>query len=913
MGGTAAAALDHLVEREVKQVVLPFVTGHENLAGIAEDFLHGVQVQTLASDFRCLAVLGNQFGKAISLTLGTRHHFITIAVGIFEDTLGLTTSFRNHAVGVTFSLVAGTLLVFTGADHVVEGFLNFTRRRGALHVHLGHGDAGAVGVEEALQTLLDFARHQLTPFGQHLIHCRGTHDMAQRAFSRVLQADLRLIDVQYEVFQVADLILHGQRHFDDVLVFGEHLALLGVGTLTRHVFHVLAVERREIDVEARPHGFVVLPETQHDSLLLLVNDIDRAVEPESDEYDQADAEQAKTTALARAAAIAAAAAITAAFVSAAEQPLQAFLQLSEGFVEIRWPLAVAATAFATPGILIIRVATRLIPSHSALHLIKQRRARGAPTNATECPGRPYKGFPVLLLQSVLLDELQRLQSFATHQTIEFNARYSHREQAGTLFIMRLALHRTQFKKLGTQPGKILRQMQSADKQIITQQLGNGLLEQIQSSSITGRQPDTLRLAIGIALYLGLYPFQQIEFVIDLEDRQALGTDLAKHGHDLLDLRHAVRLVRVDDVQQQIGVARLFKRRTKSFNQLVRQMTNEAHGVGQHDRTQVIELQTAQGRIECGEQLIGRKHVRIGDRVEKRRFAGVGVTHQRHRRNIGTTPPATGLVTLAANLLEPAFDLTQAHPQQTTVGFELGFPRTAQADTPFLTLKVSPAADQTGAHVLKLGQFDLQLAFVSTRPLGENIENKAGTIKHATLENAFEVTFLTGREGVIEYHEISLFGFDLVAKLLDLARANQVFGRWTMTRHVDKRNGIGTGRNGQLLKLLRIFARLSVLTIQMNENGTFTTTVALKEQGRLLSGVTWLGVRTVSVGSAWQADRTNRYDGGNSVFVDHLADRVLQQNDELVERLDRTLQLDTVDQIDRYPDLLFTQGIQVRVL
>ncbi|RML89195.1 GTPase [Pseudomonas syringae pv. maculicola] len=227
--------------------------------------------------------------------------------------------------------------------------------------------------------------------------------------------------------------------------------------------------------------------------------------------------------------------------------------------------------------------------------------------------------------------------------------------------------------------------------------------------------------------------------------------------------------------------------------------------------------------------------------------------------------------------------------------------------------MSPATDQTGTHVLKLGQFDLQLAFVSTRSLRKDIEDQTRAIKHATLENTFEVTFLTGREGVIEDNEIGLFGLDLVAKFLDLARANQVFGRRPMTRHVDKRNGISTCRYGQLLKLLRIFARLRVLTIQMNENCAFTTTVALKEQGRLLSGVTWLGVSAVSVGSARQANRANRYDGGNGVFVDHLADSVFQQNDELVERLDRSLQLDTVDQVDRDADLLLSQGIQVRVL
>lgn len=97
-------------------------------------------------------------------------------------------------------------------------------------------------------------------------------------------------------------------------------------------------------------------------------------------------------------------------------------------------------------------------------------------------------------------------------------------------------------------------------------------------------------------------------------------------------------------------------------------------------------------------------------------------------------------------------------------------------------------------MVKLGQFDLQLALMGTGALSEDIENQPGTVKHATLENTFEVTFLTGREYVIENHDVDLLGLDQVAQLLDLATANQVFGRWPMTRHVKKRDGIGASRH-----------------------------------------------------------------------------------------------------------------------
>ncbi len=190
-------------------------------------------------------------------------------------------------------------------------------------------------------------------------------------------------------------------------------------------------------------------------------------------------------------------------------------------------------------------------------------------------------------------------------------------------------------------------------------------------------------------------------------------------------------------------------------------------------------------------------------------------------------------------------------------------------------------------------------------LGEDIEDQPRAVDHATLEDSFEVTLLTGREDVIENHQIDLFGLDQVAQLLDLATADQKLGGWPMTRHVEKRDGLGAGRKSQFLKLLRIFARLRVLSIQVNENGSLTTTVALKEQRRLLSSVTRFSVTAFGFGCARQTNWANGHHCRDRVLIDHLADGVFQKDNELVERLDRALQFDPVDQIDGHPNFLFT--------
>ena len=54
----------------------------------------------------------------------------------------------------------------------------------------------------------------------------------------------------------------------------------------------------------------------------------------------------------------------------------------------------------------------------------------------------------------------------------------------------------------------------------------------------------------------------------------------------------------------------------------------------------------------------------------------------------------------------------------------------------LALQMGPAADQARGHVLELCQFDLQLAFVRTRALGEDVEDQAGAIDDAALGVAF---------------------------------------------------------------------------------------------------------------------------------------------------------------------------------
>jgi hypothetical protein len=63
----------------------------------------------------------------------------------------------------------------------------------------------------------------------------------------------------------------------------------------------------------------------------------------------------------------------------------------------------------------------------------------------------------------------------------------------------------------------------------------------------------------------------------------------------------------------------------------------------------------------------------------------------------------------------------------------------------------------------------------------------------------------------------------------------------------------------------------------------------------------------------QPNVAGRDYGRDSVLIDHLADRVLQQHDKLIERLDLSLQLDAIYQIDGNRDPFLPKGIQKWIL
>lgn len=76
---------------------------------------------------------------------------------------------------------------------------------------------------------------------------------------------------------------------------------------------------------------------------------------------------------------------------------------------------------------------------------------------------------------------------------------------------------------------------------------------------------------------------------------------------------------------------------------------------------------------------------------------------------------------------------------------------------------------------QLGQFDLQLAFVSTGTLSEDIEDQAGPVHYPALEQTLQVALLGRGQGMVEDDDVGVQHLDLGRDLFSLAAADKKFG------------------------------------------------------------------------------------------------------------------------------------------
>ena len=186
--------------------------------------------------------------------------------------------------------------------------------------------------------------------------------------------------------------------------------------------------------------------------------------------------------------------------------------------------------------------------------------------------------------------------------------------------------------------------------------------------------------------------------------------------------------------------------------------------------------------------------------------------------------------MAALGLALALDLDQAVlgaldgvADHAAVEFDLRLARAAApADAALLPLQVAPAAHQPGAEVLQARQFDLQLAFVAARALGEDFQDQQRAVVHRQADGALQVALLHRAQGLVEQHLLGAFGLGQCADFLGLAAAHEQGRIGRLAPAGQARHGLHAGRLGQQAQLLQVMVEVGRAKIHPHEDcgGTF---------------------------------------------------------------------------------------------
>ena len=131
---------------------------------------------------------------------------------------------------------------------------------------------------------------------------------------------------------------------------------------------------------------------------------------------------------------------------------------------------------------------------------------------------------------------------------------------------------------------------------------------------------------------------------------------------------------------------------------------------------------------------------------------------------------------ALDVAEVAFETGYSLADEAAVGFDLGFPGTAQEpETAALAFQVGPRAHQARTLIRQRRQLHLKLPLACAGTGPEDIQDEAGAVNDLALPSAFQVALLHGRQRRVDHRqpdtEAAVVGF-LTVGALALPRGDQ---------------------------------------------------------------------------------------------------------------------------------------------
>ncbi len=290
--------------------------------------------------------------------------------------------------------------------------------------------------------------------------------------------------------------------------------------------------------------------------------------------------------------------------------------------------------------------------------------------------------------------------------------------------------------------------------------------------LAGERGDLERVRVAIRQPAAAERVDGVDLVHHELDGQLVRADLAEdavHGGDLLH-EELLGSRPVDDVEDEVGHERLLQRRGEPFDELMRQAPNEADRVRDEVAPPLV-LEAARRRVDRLEQPVADRDVRVGERVQERRLAGVRVPGERHGGRLGAPPLLPPDVALAAQLAQPLAEERDATARQTAVRLELRLARAARADpraeaarAAAEALEVLPHSPHPREVVLELRELDLELSLGADGVLGEDVEDQLRAVDDPRLERVLERSLLRRAELVVDDEHL---GARISVRLLQL--------------------------------------------------------------------------------------------------------------------------------------------------
>ncbi len=140
---------------------------------------------------------------------------------------------------------------------------------------------------------------------------------------------------------------------------------------------------------------------------------------------------------------------------------------------------------------------------------------------------------------------------------------------------------------------------------------------------------------------------------------------------------------------------------------------------------------------------------MGQRVEKRALAGVGVADDGDDRHVGTPAPASSLLPLLGERLQLHFEVGDALLRAPAPDLELGFAGSPTPDAAGQAGQRIVFLSEPRKRVLQLGELHLELAVAGLGALRKNVEDELRPVDDLEIGVLHDRRDLRGREVSVE--------------------------------------------------------------------------------------------------------------------------------------------------------------------